>query len=72
MKSLHHDSGNGKPLGPPLDAMLSIGSAADVAVMGTAHGIYTFFGQLKWARAMLLGYLCSIGVNFLVNASKFS
>jgi hypothetical protein len=52
--------------------MLSIGSAADLAVMGTAHGIYALVGQLKWASAMLLGYLCSIGVHFLVDASKFS
>jgi len=27
--------------------MLSIGSAAGVALMGQARGIYTFFGYLK-------------------------
>ena len=30
-------------------SMLSIGSAAGVAVMGTARGMYTFFGHLKWS-----------------------
>jgi hypothetical protein len=40
--------------------------------MGAARGIYTFFGHLRWAWAILLRYLCSIGVHFLVNASKFS
>jgi Na+/H+ antiporter NhaD/arsenite permease-like protein len=53
-------------------SMLSIGSAAGVAVMGTARGIYTFFGHLKWAWAIMLGYLASIGTHFLVNASKFT
>ena len=36
-------------------SMLSIGSAAGVAVMGTARGIYTFFGHLKWTWAIMLG-----------------
>ena len=53
-------------------SMLSIGSAAGVAVMGTARGIYTFFGHLKWSWAILLGYIASIGVHFLVNGSKFT
>jgi Na+/H+ antiporter NhaD/arsenite permease-like protein len=53
-------------------SMLSIGSAAGVAVMGTARGIYTFFGHLKWSWAILLGYIASIGAHFLVNASKFT
>jgi Na+/H+ antiporter NhaD/arsenite permease-like protein len=53
-------------------SMLSIGSAAGVAVMGTARGIYTFFGHLKWSWAILLGYIASVGVHFLVNASKFT
>jgi Na+/H+ antiporter NhaD/arsenite permease-like protein len=52
--------------------MLSIGSAAGVAVMGTARGIYTFFGHMKWSWAILLGYIASIGTHFLVNASKFT
>jgi NhaD family Na+/H+ antiporter len=50
-------------------SMLSIGSAAGVALMGQARGIYTFFGHLKWTWAVALGYVASIGVHFLVNAS---
>jgi len=53
-------------------SMLSIGSAAGVAVMGTARGVYTFFGHLKWSWAILLGYLASIGTHFMVNASRFT
>jgi Na+/H+ antiporter NhaD/arsenite permease-like protein len=53
-------------------SMLSIGSAAGVAVMGTARGKYTFFSHLKWSWAILLGYLASIGAHFLVNGSLFT
>ncbi len=52
-------------------SMLSIGSAAGVAVMGTARGKYTFFGHLKWSWAIVLGYFASIGTHFLVNGSLF-
>ena len=52
-------------------SMLSIGSAAGVAVMGQARGIYTFFAHLKWSWAIGLGYAASIWVHFLVNASAF-
>jgi len=53
-------------------SMLSIGSAAGVAVMGTAKGVYTFFSHMKWSWAILLGYLASIGAHFYINASSFS
>jgi Na+/H+ antiporter NhaD/arsenite permease-like protein len=53
-------------------SMLSIGSAAGVAVMGTARGIYTFFGHLKWSWAIMLGYIASIWVHFLVNGALFT
>jgi Na+/H+ antiporter NhaD/arsenite permease-like protein len=53
-------------------SMLSIGSAAGVAVMGTARGVYTFFGHLKWSWAILLGYIASIGTHFAVNGSLFT
>jgi len=53
-------------------SMLSIGSAAGVAVMGQARGIYTFFVHLKWAWAVALGFAASIWVHFLVNAAAFS
>ena len=48
-------------------SMLSIGSAAGVALMGQARGKYTFFGHLKWTPAITLGYAASIWVHFLVN-----
>ena len=53
-------------------SMLSIGSAAGVAVMGQARGIYTFFSHLKWSWAIMLGYAASIWVHFLVNADAFT
>jgi NhaD family Na+/H+ antiporter len=52
-------------------SMLSIGSAAGVAVMGQAKGIYTFFAHLKWTWAIVLGYAASIWVHFQVNAGHF-
>lgn len=52
-------------------SMLSIGSAAGVAVMGQARGIYTFFTHLKWTWAIALGYVASIAVHFWVNAEAF-
>lgn len=52
-------------------SMLSIGSAAGVAVMGQARGIYTFFAHLKWTWAIALGYAASIWVHFLVNQGRF-
>jgi Na+/H+ antiporter NhaD/arsenite permease-like protein len=52
-------------------SMLSIGSAAGVALMGQARGKYTFFGHLKWTPVISLGYGASIYVHFLVNASRF-
>ena len=48
-------------------SMLSIGSAAGVALMGQARGQYTFFSHLKWTPVIMLGYAGSIGVHFLVN-----
>src|SRR5688572_307341 len=52
-------------------SLLSIGSAAGVALMGQARGIYTFFAHLKWTWAIALGYAASIYVHFLVNAEQF-
>ncbi|MEZ5525379.1 MAG: sodium:proton antiporter NhaD [Pseudomonadales bacterium] len=48
-------------------SLLSIGSAAGVALMGQARGHYTFFGHLKWMPVIALGYLSSIYVHFLIN-----
>jgi Na+/H+ antiporter NhaD/arsenite permease-like protein len=52
-------------------SMLSIGSAAGVALMGQARGKYTFFAHLKWAPVIALGYAASIVVHFFVNGSRF-
>ncbi|GAB4338683.1 MAG: sodium:proton antiporter NhaD [Desulfobulbaceae bacterium] len=52
-------------------SLLSIGSAAGVALMGQARGYYTFFGHLKWTPVIALGYAASIWVHFLVNAKSF-
>jgi Na+/H+ antiporter NhaD/arsenite permease-like protein len=48
-------------------SMLSIGSAAGVALMGQAHGKYTFFGHLKWTPVIAAGYIASIVVHMLIN-----
>jgi NhaD family Na+/H+ antiporter len=52
-------------------SLLSIGSAAGVALMGQARGYYTFFGHLKWMPVIALGYAASIYVHFLINAAQF-
>jgi Na+/H+ antiporter NhaD/arsenite permease-like protein len=49
-------------------SLLSIGSAAGVALMGTARGVYTFGAHLKWAPVIALGYVASILVHLLINA----
>ncbi|MBU2713068.1 sodium:proton antiporter NhaD [Zooshikella harenae] len=48
-------------------SLLSIGSAAGVALMGQARGQYTFFSHLKWTPAIALGYIASIWVHLLIN-----
>lgn len=52
-------------------SLLSIGSAAGVALMGHAHGKYTFSSHLKWTWAIALGYAASILVHMVLNASTF-
>jgi Na+/H+ antiporter NhaD/arsenite permease-like protein len=52
-------------------SMLSIGSAAGVALMGQTKGMYTFFGHLKWTPVIALGYAASIMVHMWVNSSIF-
>jgi NhaD family Na+/H+ antiporter len=48
-------------------SMLSIGSAAGVALMGQARGQYTFFSHLRWTPVIALGYAASIWVHMLIN-----
>ncbi|VUD47357.1 Na(+)/H(+) antiporter NhaD [Thalassocella blandensis] len=52
-------------------SLLSIGSAAGVALMGMAKGKYTFFGHLKWTPVIALGYIASIAAHLWVNARFF-
>ena len=52
-------------------SLLSIGSAAGVALMGQARGYYTFFSHLKWTPVVALGYAGSIYAHFLINADLF-
>ena len=47
-------------------SLLSIGSAAGVALMGQARGSYTFLTHLKWSWAIALGYAASIWTHLLI------
>ncbi len=49
-------------------SLLSIGSAAGVALMGQARGSYTFFSHLKWTPVIALGYFASIYIHLILNA----
>ncbi|MGL6251965.1 MAG: sodium:proton antiporter NhaD, partial [Billgrantia desiderata] len=53
-------------------SVLSIGSAAGVALMGQARGNYTFMGHLRWAPVILVGYAASIAVHLWLNAASFA
>ncbi len=49
-------------------SLLSVGSAAGVALMGQSKGMYTFFGHLKWSWAIGVGYAVSIYAHYLINS----
>ena len=53
-------------------SLLSIGSAAGVALMGQAKGAYTFFGHLKWTWAIALGYIASVYAHLIINADAMT
>ncbi len=52
-------------------SLLSIGSAAGVALMGTARGTYTFGAHLKWMPVVALGYAASIYAHIFINSRLF-
>lgn len=52
-------------------SLLSIGSAAGVALMGQARGVYTFFAHLKWMPVVALGYAASIATHMAINHALF-
>ena len=41
-------------------SLLSVGSAAGVALMGAARGHYTFMSHLRWMPVIFLGYVASM------------
>ncbi len=48
-------------------SLLSVGSAAGVALMGQSDHKYTFFSHLKWTPAIAAGYAASIFTHYLIN-----
>jgi len=50
-------------------SLLSVGSAAGVAVMGVEKENYNFMSHLKWAPAVGLGYIASVLCWYLVTGS---
>ena len=52
-------------------SLLSIGSAAGIALMGRARGVYTFGAHLRWSPALALGYAAAILAHLALNARAF-
>ena len=52
-------------------SLLSIGSAAGVALMGQSRGYYTFVSHLKWIWAIAIGYGASIVTHIWINSALF-
>jgi len=52
-------------------SLLSIGSAAGIALMGLSGGNYTFFKHLRWTPAISAGFALSLMAHYLINASLF-
>ena len=52
-------------------SLLSVGSAAGVALMGQSRGAYTFMSHLRWSWAIALGYAASIAAHLLINRHLF-
>jgi NhaD family Na+/H+ antiporter len=48
-------------------SLLSVGSAAGVALMGQSKGLYTFGSHLKWMPVIALGYAASIAAHLWIN-----
>jgi Na+/H+ antiporter NhaD/arsenite permease-like protein len=53
-------------------SLLSIGSAAGVALMGQSKGLYTFVSHLKWMPVIALGYIASILVHLWWSKELFN
>lgn len=50
-------------------SLLSVGSAAGVALMGASGGRYTFMGHLRWSWAIALGFAASVGLHLAINGA---
>ena len=48
-------------------SLLSVGSAAGVALMGHSRGLYTFMGHMRWSPVVMLGYIASIATHWAIN-----
>ena len=53
-------------------SLLSIGSAAGVALMGASRGAYTFNAHLRWFVPIAVGYAASIACHLWLNARHFT
>jgi Na+/H+ antiporter NhaD/arsenite permease-like protein len=53
-------------------SLLSVGSAAGVALMGASRGQYTFMSHLRWSWAIALGYVASIALHLWLTAHVFA
>ena len=72
--TMNPDMSNGQWLLVTLTAgvggsLLSVGSAAGVALMGQSKGLYTFMGHLRWTPVIALGYAASILLHLFINKS---
>jgi Na+/H+ antiporter NhaD/arsenite permease-like protein len=52
-------------------SLLSIGSAAGVALMGHAKDKYTFFNHLRWTPVIALGFAVSVQCHLWLNSALF-
>lgn len=52
-------------------SLLSIGSAAGLALMGIGRKYYTFMSHLRWVAVIFLGYILSIFTHIIINDSLF-
>ncbi len=53
-------------------SLLSVGSAAGVALMGQSKGLYTFSTHLKWMPVIALGYAASVLTHMWISGISFA
>jgi Na+/H+ antiporter NhaD/arsenite permease-like protein len=51
-------------------SLLSVGSAAGIALMGAARGQYTFMSHLRWSWAIALGFAASVLLHLALNSGS--